>query len=123
MTRADEAELKKERNRKMYAAHKEQYKARARKWYWDNREHALQKAALYREKLRRNAKFTAEAKPSIDAIEANLPRGLREKIPTLRSQFLNIPILQRPPYDEYLRDKTIEYLKSTNNERGTETSD
>lgn len=97
----------------MYAAHKDEYKARARKWYWENREHALQKAALNREKRRRNAKFTAETKPSIDAIEASLPRGLREKIPTLRSRFLDIPIHQRPPYDEYLRYKTIEYLKST----------
>ena len=69
------------------------------------------KAAEYRQRRRREAKVTKTPPPSTDALEAQLPPALRANIRRLREEFLKIPILQRPPYDVYLKIKTIEYLK------------
>lgn len=120
MTRADELERKQERNRREYEARKEDKKAQVKRWYDKNHEYALMRAAAYRQRRRREAKFTKTPPPSTDALEAQLPPSLRANIPRLRKEFLKIPILQRPPYDVYLKLKTIEHSKNKTDDRRTE---
>lgn len=120
MTRADELERKQERNRREYEARKEDKKAQVKRWYDKNHEYALMRAAAYRQRRRREAKFTKTPPPSTDALEAQLPPALRANIPRLRKEFLKIPILQRPPYDVYLKLKTIEHLENKTDDKRTE---
>lgn len=112
MTRAEELERKQERNRLEYQARKEKrlerQREQSRKWYWKNREYQLAKAAATRKRLREQAIVTPrESSPSIDSLEAQLPYYLKQDIPGLRAEFLKIPITERPPYDEFLKMKTI----------------
>lgn len=112
MTRAEELERKRERNRLEYQAGKEKrlerQREQSRKWYWANREYQLAKAAATRQRLREQAIVTPrESSPSIDSLEAQLPYCLKQDIPSLRAEFLKIPIMERPPYDEFLKMKTI----------------
>ena len=112
MTRAEELAKKQERNRREYEARRDAKIIKSKEWYGKNHEYALMKAAEYRQRRRREAKVTKTPPPSTDALEAQLPPALRSNIRRLREEFLKIPILQRPPYDKFLRDKTIEHLKN-----------
>ena len=112
MTRAEELAKKQERNRREYEARLDAKIIKSKEWYDKNHEYALMKAAEYRQRRRREAKVTKTPPPSTDALEAQLPPALRSNIRRLREEFLKIPILQRPPYDKFLRDKTIEHLKN-----------
>ena len=116
MTRQEELERKQARNRKEYEARKEKrlerQREQSRKWYWKNREYYLAKSAATRKRLREEAKFMPKVfHKSIEAIEQELPYLLRQNVKRLRKSFLKIPILQRPPYDVYLKQLTIEYYK------------
>lgn len=112
MTRAEEYEAKSARNRRDYEKYKERMRAKAKEWYWKNRDYALQKAAANRQRNRECSKTKPRhMEPSIDSIEERLPFALKRDINQLRKAFLKIPILQRPPYDVYLKLKTIEHLK------------
>lgn len=120
MTRAEELAKKQERNRREYEARRDAMINKSKEWYYNNHEYALMKAAEYRQRRRREAKFTKTPPPSTDALEAQLPPSLRANIPRLRKEFLKIPILQRPPYDVYLKLKTIEHSKNKTDDRRTE---
>ena len=112
MTRAEEYEAKSARNRRDYEKYKERMRAKAKEWYWKNRDYALQKAAANRQRNRECSKVKPRhMEPSIDSIEERLPFAIKRDIKQLRKAFLKIPILQRPPYDVYLKLKTIEYYK------------
>lgn len=112
MTRAEEYEAKSARNRRDYEKYKERMRAKAKEWYWKNRDYALQKGAANRQRNRERSKTKPRhMEPSIDSIEERLPFALKRDINQLRKAFLKIPILQRPPYDVYLKLKTIEYYK------------
>ena len=112
MTRAEEYEAKSAMNRRDYEKYKERMRAKAKEWYWKNRDYALQKAAANRQRNRECSKFKPRhMEPSIDSIEERLPFAIKRDINQLRKAFLKIPILQRPPYDVYLKLKTIEYYK------------
>lgn len=112
MTRAEELAKKQDRNRREYEARRDAKINKSKEWYDNNHEYALMRAAEYRQRRRRDAKITKTPPPSTDALEAQLPPTLRANIRQLREEFLKIPILQRPPYDVYLKMKTIEYLKT-----------
>lgn len=111
MTRAEELAKKQERNRREYKARRDAKIIKSKEWYEKNHEYALMKAAEYRQRRRREAKVTKTSPPSTDALEAQLPPALRANIRRLREEFLKIHISERPPYDKFLRDKTIEHLK------------
>ena len=112
MTRAEEYEAKSARYRKDYDKYKERMRAKAKEWYWKNRDYALQKGAANRQRNRECSKTKPRhMEPSIDSIEERLPFAIKRDINQLRKAFLKIPILQRPPYDVYLKLKTIEYYK------------
>ena len=113
MTREEELELKQERNRKDYERRGEYYRQKAKEWYRKNREYALQKGAALRQRKREEAHHMPKVfNRSIESKEQDLPLPLRNNTARLREEFLRIPILQRPPYDVYLKMKTIEYLKT-----------
>ena len=111
MTRAEELAKKQERNRREYEARRDAKIIKSKEWYDKNHEYALMKAAEYRQRRRREAKFTKTPPPSTDTLEAQLPPALRANIRQLRKEFLSIHISKRPPYDVYLKLKTIEYYK------------
>lgn len=113
MTREEELERKQARNRKDYESRKEYYKRKSKEWYWRNRDYALQKGAALRQRKREEAHFTPKIfHRSIESLEQDLPVKLRHNTTRLREDFLRIPILERPPYDVFLKLKTIEYLKT-----------
>ena len=108
-------ERDRELRRKKYEENPERYKSKSKAYYWENRDFILAKAAIARKRKRKQALLMPKRfKRSIDAIEQDLPALLRNNIPRLREAFLRIPILQRPPYDVYLKLKTIEYYKELN---------
>ena len=112
MTREEELKLKQARNRKDYENRGEYYRQKAKEWYRKNREYALQKGAALRQRKREEAHQMPKVfHRSIESKEQDLPALLRNNTARLREEFLRIPILQRPPYDVYLKMKTIEYLK------------
>ena len=111
MTRAEELERKQERNRREYEARRDAKINKSKEWYDNNHEYALMRAAEYRQRRRREAKVTKTPPPSTDALEAQLPPALRANIRQMREDFLKIHISERPPYDVYLKMKTIEHLK------------
>ena len=86
----------------------------SKEWYWKNREYARAKAAATYRRLQQDAAVAPKTtKHSIESIEQALPDLLKRSISRLRKNFLKIPILQRPPYDAYLKQLTIEYYKET----------
>jgi hypothetical protein len=85
---------------------------RAKQYYWKHRESMLQKTAAYRQRKREGHIRTVQLPPSIESLEAALPFSMRIKVSRLRAEFKKLPILQRPPYDEWLKQKTIEHLKN-----------
>ena len=111
MTRSEELQRKQERNRREYEARREMKILKAKEYYDINKDYRRIKDAEYRHRRRREAKVTKTPPPSTDALEAQLPPALRMNIRTLRAEFLSIHISKRPPYDKFLRDKTIEHLK------------
>lgn len=112
MTRAEELEKKKERNRREYERRLERKREQSRQWYWQNRDYALAKAAATRQRLREEASVAPkDPPPSIESLEEQLPYYLKQDIPGLRAEFLNIPINERPPYDEFLKMKTINIVE------------
>lgn len=106
-------ERDRKRRHEKYIENAEYIKAKSKAYYWDNREFILAKAAIARERKRKHATQMPKAfNSSIASKEEDLPWPLRNNITRLREEFLKIPILQRPPYDVYLKMKTIEHLKN-----------
>lgn len=88
---------------------------RSKEWYWKNHDYALAKRAATYQRLKEEAAVAPKpTKPSIESIEGALPYQLKNIIPHLRAEFLKIPILERPPYDVWLKQKEDEYLKYKN---------
>jgi len=101
-------ERKQERNRREYERRLDRKREQSRQWYWQNRDYALAKAAATRQRKREEASIAPkEPPPSIESLEAQLPYYLKRDIQGLRAEFLRIPITERPPYDEFLKKKTI----------------
>lgn len=112
MTRAEELAKKQERNRLEYERRLDRKREQSRQWYWKNRDYALAKAAATRQRKREEASVAhKEPPPSIESLEAQLPYYLKQDIPGLRAEFLKIPITERPPYDEFLKTKTINIVE------------
>lgn len=117
MTRAESDAMRTERNRKEYLARQERKLAYQHDYYKQHRDEIL---AKQREKRRNNAAVKRFIKreckksyrpPSTDACESMLPYGLRKKKAALRDEYRKIPITERPPYDYYLRCKTVEHIR------------
>ena len=102
MTRAESNALRTERNRKEYLARREQKKAYARQYYY-------RKNGKPRKREHHDKPFIP---PSTDACESVLPYGLRKDMTALRTEYRKIPITKRPPYDYFLRCKTVEYIRN-----------
>ena len=102
--------MKQSRYRKYYQEHKETMKAKSKRWYDAHREYCAAKAAERRKQ--KKEKIFSEPKPmppSMESREAKLPYSLRKNVAQLRREFLDISILERPPYDEFIQRKAKEY--------------
>lgn len=110
MTREEANVIKKERNRQMYAEHREEVLAKRREYYRENRDFIRAKYKATHERIKSEAKVSnRNTPPSTAELEAALPYIVRRDIKYLRKKYLEIHITKRPPYEEYLRQKTIEY--------------
>ena len=98
--------------RQKYLENPEYYKQKSKEYYKENRDFILAKASIQRQRKRKQAALMPKVfHRSIESKEQDLPWPLRNNTARLREEFLRIPILQRPPYDVFLKMKTIEYLK------------
>ena len=88
-------------------ARQERKKAYARE-YW--REH-------YKKECKRVPRDKPYVPPSTEAIEEQLPYGMKKNRLRLRAEYLEIPIHKRPPYDYYLRCRTVGYYRKMRYER------
>ena len=106
-------ERDRERRHEKYIENAEYFKAKSKAYYWENREFILAKAAIARSRKRKYANQMPKAfNSSIASKEQDLPWPLRNNTARLREEFLRIPILQRPPYDVFLKMKINEHLKN-----------
>lgn len=106
-------ERDRKRRHEKYIENAEYFKAKSKAYYMENREFILAKAAIARSRKRKYANQMPKTfQRSIESKEQDLPWLLRNNTARLREEFLRIPILQRPPYDVYLKMKTIEHLKN-----------
>jgi len=106
-------ERDRERRHERYIENAEYFKAKSKAYYRENREFILAKAAIARKRKRKYANQMPKVfQRSVESKEQDLPWPLRNNITRLCEEFLRIPILQRPPYDVFLKMKTVEYLKT-----------
>ena len=118
MTRMEELERKRERNRQEYLKNRDKRMEQSRKWYSMHKDYYYEKTRRYRERKRNETLAAPSAiRPSIESQEAVLPYELRKKTKQMRHEFLKIPIQDRPTYDVYIRQKTAEYYKQLAYER------
>ena len=116
MTRAESYTIRDEIFHERYLIERERRLAYSAKYY---REHKEQ-IAEYNRKRRAGLLPVKEPdyiRPSTYAFEEMLPYGLKVKIQRLREEYLAIHISERPPYDYFLRCKTIEHMRQKNYER------
>ena len=118
MTRAESDAAKKEAQHADYMKRREAKLAYAKQYAIDNREKINRQQRERRQRYREGALRTPQYRPpSTSALEAALPVGLAVQRLRLREEYLSIHITERPPYDHFLRCKTIEYLMKRNYER------
>lgn len=118
MTRAESDAAKREIQHADYMKRREAKLEYARQYAIEHRERI---SAQQRERRRRKAAGIIPAPayrpPSTSALEAALPVGLGMQRLRLRDEYLAIHISERPPYDYFLRCKTIEHMRKKNYER------
>ena len=118
MTRAEDDAIKREYQHADYMKRREAKLEYARQYAIEHRERI---SAQQRERRRRKVAGIIPAPdyrpPSTSALEAALPVGLAVQRLRLRDEYLAIHISERPPYDYFLRCKTIEHLRQRNYER------
>lgn len=102
LTRAEDREVRREKNRTYYERNKEAKKEYQRRYY-----RMMQKRERDKPIERRYQNQT----PSTAKLEANLPFGLKQHIADLRAEYLRIPIHKRPYYPDFLEEKTELYYK------------
>ena len=118
MTRAEDDAIKREYQHADYMKRREAKLAYAKQYAIDNREKINRQQRERRQRYREGAVRTPQYRPpSTSALEAALPVGLAVQRLRLREEYLSIHITERPPYDYFLRCKTIEYLIQRNYER------
>ena len=118
MTRAESDAAKREAQHADYMKRREAKLAYAKQYAIDNREKINRQQRERRQRYRDGAVRTPQYRPpSTSALEAALPVGLAVQRLRLREEYLAIHITERPPYDHFLRCKTIEYLIQRNYER------
>lgn len=118
MTRAESDAIRKAYQHADYIRRCETKRAYARQYSRDHRERLNEQLRERRKRYREGAVVTPHyMPPSTDALEAELPIGLYTQRLRLRDEYLAIHISERPPYDYFLRCKTIEYLRNRNYER------
>ena len=118
MTRAEDNAIKREHQHADYMKRREAKLAYAKQYAIDNREKINRQQRERRQRYREGALRTPQYRPpSTSALEAALPVGLAVQRLRLREEYLSIHITERPPYDHFLRCKTIEYLMKRNYER------
>ena len=106
MTRAESDAYSQAQNRKHYLSRREHKLAYQHDYYKQHRDEIL---AKQREKRRNNAAIKKFIKR-----ESKTPYtyGLRKIKAALRDEYRKIPITERPPYDYYLRCKTVEHIRN-----------
>lgn len=114
MTREENAAVKREANHKGYLRRRSKALAYMKQYAREHREHIN---FMQRERRRKKALgiWNTEKeyeRPSSEAFESELPLRLQANIQRLREEYLNIPIVQRPVYDYWLRCKTIEHCRA-----------
>lgn len=109
MTRAESYELRKEIFHNQYMKERERRLKYASEYYKTHKKEAMEYARKRRAGL--TVKPHEYQRPSTEAFEEELPFVLKMQLSRLREQYLAIHISERPPYDYYLRCKTIEHLR------------
>jgi hypothetical protein len=118
MTRAEDDAIKRAYQHADYIKRREAKLAYAKQYAIDNRDKINRQQRERRQRYRDGAVRTTQYRPpSTSALEAALPVGLAVQRLRLREEYLSIHITERPPYDHFLRCKTIEYLIQRNYER------
>ena len=62
----------------------------------------------YKQRTEKEIKKRAEQPKKVTTaeLEGSLPNSMKVRLKRIREAFLKIPILERPPYDEYLQNLT-----------------
>lgn len=112
MTRAESEAARREAQHADYMRRREAKLAYAKQYAINNRDKINAAQRKRRQRYREGAVRTIPyMPPSSLALEAELPLGLAMQRTRLRDEYLTIHISERPPYDYFLRCKTIEYLR------------
>jgi len=122
MTRSEFEAMMRLRNRQDYLSRHDRKLLAQKRYYVKHHDQQMAYQREYRARHRQPLP-PAYRPPSTEACEANLPYALRQQKMALRAEFLKIPITQRPPYDYYLRMKTIEHIIENYDRREQYTSD
>ena len=118
MTRAESDAAKREAQHADYMKRREAKLAYAKQYAIDNRDKINRQQRERRQRYKDGAVRTPQYRPpSTSALEAALPVGLGMQRLRLRDEYLAIHISERPPYDYFLRCKTIEHMRKKNYER------
>ena len=113
MTNADDRALRRTYNRADYLKRRDKKLEYAREYAKKHRERINYLQRERRRRLKESPPEQPVRKPlSTTAIEAFLPPKLYSQRLRLRVEYLNIHISERPPYDYFLRCKTIEHLRN-----------
>lgn len=102
LTRAEDREVRREKNRTYYERHKEAKREYQKKYY---------RVVQQREREKPREHRYHEHTPSTAKLEADLPLGFRKHIAELRAEYLRIPIHKRPHYPDFLEEKVELYYK------------
>ena len=118
MTREESEAARRKAQHADYLRRREAKLAYAKQYAINNREKINEAQRKRRQRYREGAIRTPRyVPPSTSQLEADLPIGLVVMKSRLREEYMAIHISERPPYDYFLRCKTIEYLKHRNYER------
>jgi hypothetical protein len=122
MTRAEFQSMMRLRNRNEYMSRRDRKLEAQKRYYLGHHEQIMAYQRKYRARNREPIE-PPYIPPSTEACEASLPYALRQKKTELRAEFLKIPITERPPYDYFLRCKTIEHIVENYERREQPTTD
>lgn len=113
LTRSEDDAVRREIYHADYMRRRDKRLAYAKQYAKDHREHinAMQRERRRKEREGRND-LREYHQLSTAALEGFLPLGLKMQKTRLRDEYLAIHISERPPYDYFLRCKTIEYYQN-----------
>lgn len=113
MTRAESEAARYEREHAEYLRRREEKLAYAKQYAKDHKDKLAAQQRARRWKAKHGINEPPPQKPpSTTMLEDMLPFGLRMQKSRIREEYKSIHITERPPYDYFLRCKTIEHLRN-----------